>query len=437
MTSKYIFRKYPFSLLRRFSLVALLLLLGVGASQAQWLNTNLPGSPNVQTVAVNGSTLLAGTDGSGIFRSVDSGASWIHDTTLNKFSAGGATRVSALAVSGTNIFAGTVGGVYRSINNGVTWTAVNNGLTSKQISNSGSFAFIGKNIFVATYTYIYRTPDSGNTWTAVTSFSSGGAVNCLFAFGNSLFAGGDANEGIHRSSDDGDTWIKVNKGIPAQAYVRRLAAIDTNLFASTDKGVFRSSNNGTSWSGINKGFADSTVILPLISNGKNLFAGTQKGDLYLSSNNGDSWSLVNKAGLTVSSIKLVSSIEVVGSNLFIGTIDDSKNPTSGEVWKRPISEIYTPVQLMNEVPMKFDFERNLGGTIHAGEKIWISVKQRSRINLSIFDAKGKKALTLINSEFPPGIHFTTLDGSGLSNGLYFLRLKNNGMVDTKKFIFSE
>ncbi|MCK7528687.1 MAG: hypothetical protein MZV64_69585 [Ignavibacteriales bacterium] len=42
--------------------------------------------------------------------------------------------VSALAVSGTNLFAGTMaGGVFLSTNNGTSWTAVNTGLTNTYV----------------------------------------------------------------------------------------------------------------------------------------------------------------------------------------------------------------------------------------------------------------------------------------------------------------
>jgi hypothetical protein len=41
--------------------------------------------------------------------------------------------VNCVAISGTNIFAGTKGGIFLSTNNGSSWTAVNNGLTSYTI----------------------------------------------------------------------------------------------------------------------------------------------------------------------------------------------------------------------------------------------------------------------------------------------------------------
>jgi hypothetical protein len=55
------------------------------------------------------------------------------------------TNISTLAVSGTNIFAGTNIGVFVSTDNGTSWTAVNLGLTSTNIqalavSDSNLFA---------------------------------------------------------------------------------------------------------------------------------------------------------------------------------------------------------------------------------------------------------------------------------------------------------
>ncbi|MCK7525725.1 MAG: hypothetical protein MZV64_53015 [Ignavibacteriales bacterium] len=45
------------------------------------------------------------------------------------------SKVKALAVSDTNLFAGTdSGGVFLSTNNGLSWTAVNEGLTNSVIN---------------------------------------------------------------------------------------------------------------------------------------------------------------------------------------------------------------------------------------------------------------------------------------------------------------
>jgi hypothetical protein len=41
--------------------------------------------------------------------------------------------INGFAVSGTNLFAATIGGVFRSTNNGTSWTEVNTDLTSTSV----------------------------------------------------------------------------------------------------------------------------------------------------------------------------------------------------------------------------------------------------------------------------------------------------------------
>ena len=75
---------------------------------AQWVQTNGPYGGDVWCFAVSGTNLIAGTNG-GVFLSTNNGTSW---TQVNNGLTN--TGVLSLAVSGTNLFAGTlVGGVWR------------------------------------------------------------------------------------------------------------------------------------------------------------------------------------------------------------------------------------------------------------------------------------------------------------------------------------
>src|SRR5882672_8243150 len=110
----------------------------------------------------------------------------------------------AFAVIGTNLFAGTSSNsVYRSTDNGVSWTAVNSGLTDTNIT---SLAVIGTNLFAGTSRGVFRSTDNGTSWTA-------------------------ASTGLQDTS------------------IYALAVIDTNLFAGNKYGVYRSTDNGASWAG--------------------------------------------------------------------------------------------------------------------------------------------------------------------------------------------
>ena len=68
--------------------------------------------------------------------------------------------VYALAVNGTSLYAGTDGGgVFRSIDNAESWTEINTGLTRKTVK---SFAFSGTTLFAGINNGgVFRTTDDG------------------------------------------------------------------------------------------------------------------------------------------------------------------------------------------------------------------------------------------------------------------------------------
>ena len=110
------------SIFRKAHLILVATILSACIINGQWMPTNGPYCRGVSTFAVLDSNIFAGT-GSGVFRSTDNGFTW---TAVNN----GLTdsMVMSLAVSGTSVFAGTEKGVFRSMDNGENWVPVNNGL---------------------------------------------------------------------------------------------------------------------------------------------------------------------------------------------------------------------------------------------------------------------------------------------------------------------
>ena len=99
---------------RRFALVlCFFLLLQRETVHAQWQQSLSLEGVIVYALAVSETNIFAGT-GTGVFLSTNSGTSWTAiDSGLTNI------YVLSLAVSGTNLFAGTYGGgVFRSTNNG-------------------------------------------------------------------------------------------------------------------------------------------------------------------------------------------------------------------------------------------------------------------------------------------------------------------------------
>ena len=130
---------------------------------------------------MSSTNLFAGTWGGGVFLSIDNGTSW---TAVN--SGWTYTTVLSLAVSGTNLFAGTGGGVFLSINNGTSWTAVNSGLTNTTVL---SLAVSGTNLFAGTEGGVFLSTNNGTSWTAVNSGLTNTVVLSLAVSGTNLFAG--------------------------------------------------------------------------------------------------------------------------------------------------------------------------------------------------------------------------------------------------------
>ena len=106
---------------------------------AQWVHTNGPDGGTVLSLAVSGTNLFAGTEG-GVGISTNNGTSW------TAVSAGLTnSSVFVFAISGTNLFAGTYGGVFLSTNNGASWTAAGFADTTVE-----AFAVSGINLFAGT-----------------------------------------------------------------------------------------------------------------------------------------------------------------------------------------------------------------------------------------------------------------------------------------------
>jgi hypothetical protein len=303
------------------------------------VNSGLTGR-YVNTFAVSpvpgGTNLFAGTSTGGVSLSTDGGNSW---TAVNS----GLTDldVRSLAVSGTNLFAGTgaKGGVFLSTNNGVTWTAVDSGLTNSYVLTLAASPGSGgstTSLFAGTEGGgVFLSTNNGETWRGVNTGLTDSGVRSLAVNGTGLFAGIAATGGVFLSTNNGTNWGAVNSGL-ANSFIYSVAASGTNLFAGTDGGVYLSTDNGTGWTAVNTGLASSGVYSIAASpasgagtGGVNLFAGAEGGGVFLSTNNGTNWSAVN-SGLTTSQITCfavspASGAGTGGTNLFAGTY-------SGEVF---------------------------------------------------------------------------------------------------------
>jgi photosystem II stability/assembly factor-like uncharacterized protein len=255
------------------------------AGTNQW-TTHGPGGGTITILAVDPSapsTLYAGTEGGGAFKSTDGGGSWfaINSGLIN-------AHVKAIAidpVTTSTLYAGTfppAGGVFKSTDSGGNWSAVNTGLTDPDV-----YALA---IDPVTTTTLYAGTEGG---------------------------------GIYKSTDGGSNWSAINNGL-TDLMVHSLAidpTTPTSLYAGTyGGGVFKSTNGGGNWSAINTGLTSFLVIalaIDPVAPGK-LYVGTEDGGVFKSNDGGANWFAMN-AGLTNTWVNSLAIDPVTPDTIYAGT----------------------------------------------------------------------------------------------------------------------
>lgn len=223
----------------------------------------LNGSGRLNCIAfhpTNPNTIFVGAPAGGVWRTTDNGATWTQHIV-------GMVRlgVSSIVIHPTipnTIYIATGDrdggdvpgfGVWRSLDGGATWTPHNIGMGNRTINelimdptNPNNMIAAGSN------GRIYRTTDGGANWASTFVGFNPKDIAYHPTNPNIVYASGTQ---VHRSTDGGVTWAQVNNGVPAGAQRIALAvsADEPNwvyLLAGGGNGligIFRSTNSGVSF----------------------------------------------------------------------------------------------------------------------------------------------------------------------------------------------
>ena len=334
------------ALLTPITLAAGLLITVVAAAavDTRWTPTGAqqPGMPDhpVWSIAVSPthpSVLLAATQGRGVLRSTDSGATW--SSVIAGVDSGWVVlfdpQQPATAYAGTQ-----TSGLYKSINEGKTWSAQSQGLNNMDVR---SIALGSGLLIVGTAQGVYDSNDGASSWHSLglDALSIASVAVLPKANGPTLLAGADnggAGSGYLLTSEGtGGSWAPVKGNFPSDAVVASLAVApapsggtEPPVLAGTSQGLFRSDDRGATWSPL-AGLPTTDFNLAIFNpaNADQIYVGSDgdqgNGGVFRSLDRGASWStfgagLPLKPRITALALQPLNPAQVVAATW---------NPTDG------------------------------------------------------------------------------------------------------------
>ena len=86
------------------------------------------------------------------------------------------------------------------------------------------------------------------------------------------------------------------------------------------------------------------------------------------------------------------------------------------------------------IPQNFNLSQNYPNPFNPVTNITFDIPNSSLVELTVYDIKGASVKTLTKNEYSPGKYQIKFDGSNLSSGVYFYRLKTSSFAETKKML---
>jgi photosystem II stability/assembly factor-like uncharacterized protein len=285
---------------------------------------------NIVVDSSDAKTLLVGAwvvdhpDG-GLFISHDSGKTW---TTVEAMKGQSIRALTQSPSDPKTIIAGTLRGVFRSVDGGVNWTQITP-LGSMDLHEVESIAIDPKDpqiIYAGTWHLPWKTTDGGANWHNIKQ----GLIDDSDVFSIIIdptvpsVVYTSACSGIYRSDSGGELYHKI-QGIPMTARRTRVLMLDpTNhntVYAGTTEGLYKTLDGGTKWQRMTGPDVIVNDVFVDPKNPQHVLLATDRGGVLESDDAASSF----KASNTGFSQRQVSSLLVDAkspSTVFAGVVND-------------------------------------------------------------------------------------------------------------------
>jgi len=330
--------------------------------------------------------------------------------------------------SSQNIFLGGGPSVFKSTNNGTTFTIQ---ATTSPVLTINDIKVVGSlGIAVDEYCKAAYSNDGGDTWSVISNTLLCGNLSRLKSIdiiddNNAIIAGN--NGFIFKTVNGGAAWSYI---ITPTVSVSSTNIIGIDFISPTDGfinkagKIFKTTDGGTTWTDLTSGFISSIPSFTLnhsLNGGicaidaNTIYVGG-KGYIYKSSNGGNSFS-IDYTNTPCSTCDIVN-IEKAGNSLFASVSNGGVHP---KVYKRDVNAVGLA-----------DLENKLNFTLYpnpANHSIKIQgIDLNNGVHIKIISIDGKIMKDEIATQ-------STINVSDLNSGMYFLELMDaKGKAGVTKFI---
>lgn len=355
----------------------------------------------INSVSAWGDKVLCG--GNNLYISNNSGLSWEQ----------GKATASANDINGfykfkDTFFVSTNGaGIFESTD-GKNWS-------SQSLGSQYFFRFTddGKNVYVGSDNSVFKTTNNGATWTNwSTGLPSNSVVIDLKVLGNDIYAcvgsGISGSPGVYKSPLSSPAWTLVNSGLGPYTPISIENIGNTLYVGLSGGGVFKSTDYAMSWTPDSIGIGKLDVH-DLAVSGNELIAGTDKG-VWILNYGENKWKNISY-NLPSGKIKSVS----LNSELIFAATEGHS------VWQISTTGLGKPAQNFTDPELLL-----IPNPAHDIVEIHFNVKHNFE-SVKMYDLSGR----LLPLEFTPGNPWT-LNVRNLVNGVYFVQMDTGEKITTRK-----
>ena len=285
----------------------------------------------------------------------------------------------SLAVSNAAVIAGTDQGLYRSSDDGASWSLASPAaFQGVALAVADGFAYADVSTGIGTSTGIYRSSDDGASWDLV--FTAGTLTLVSLAAEGAFVYTGDLLDGMLRSTDHGDSWSSITP-VPGMG-VYSIRPLATDLFAGTGPAsdhVYQSTDHGTSWTLWGDGLAGDVSVEALASDALFLFGGTDRE----------------------------------------------------AVWRRPLPGVTAAPTPLGAPAVSLSLTPN---PARDALSLAFTLPRAMPTEVAVIDAEGAVRLTVPRALRPAGPNRVRLALGAIPAGVYFVRLDASGVAVTRKLL---